>query len=249
MKKQILIGIVVIFMTTCALLGINNSDKTLGGSRDVTQERVIFSGQQGLASVTYDGSTDEILAESAHSLVVGDVVRFNTSSAAFGGADAPGFSEKTNYFVVTATTSAAFEVSTTKGGTVLDIATAASAGGGEYFTEEFTDVGKKIDVSEFRHITITIDAEEAPSASLFLVGAIQEAPVFYATRSVSNRWENIAIYDIQDASLIPGDTGLTFTGGDDHRMFTANVDELAWIMLKSADYASGSFNISIKAAN
>jgi hypothetical protein len=227
----------------------NQGDKFGGrssGGDSAQSELVVFDGVGTMASIaSYDGGDDTIITDAAHGLVVGDVVRFNTSSAAFGGNDAPGFAENTNYYVITASVSTIFEVSTIEGGTALDL-TVASSGGAEWITKEFSETGE-IDVNGSEFKTITINAEEAPSVSLTIVGSDMDTPPdWYASQSTTNRFDNVAVYDLQNNTELEGDTGIAITGADTNSIYQVYANNLKWLFVKSSNYASGSVDIRIK---
>ena len=245
MKKEYIIGgICIIAVIVIAMLFGGKVDITTGMRNTSGQQYIHLNQTQNIVSVSYDGEYDIFTTDSAHSLVIGDVIRPTTASAAFGGDDAPGFSENTNYFVVTATSSTTFEISTTKGGTVLDIATAASAGGGEFFTEEKS--GTAFPAGNYPYVTFSLDAEEVPSIAFKFVGSIQETePNWYASQSQANQYEYIGVFDVATQTEIEGDTGLTFSGTDDHRTFEVYANVLNWITVITQQYASGSVTVRI----
>jgi len=252
MKNKILI---ILGITIAGLLAygvITKTEPTINlGLRNVSGTQYIHNAQlQNVVSVAYDGSTDEIfLAEgntaTAHGLVVGDVVRFHTASVAFGGDDAPGFSSDTNYFVVTATTSTTFEVSTTPGGTALDIETAASAGGAEFMFEE--KEGTAVRASDYTYLTFGVDVEATPSVSLKFLCSIQEnEPNFYAAQASDNQYEYCDVYDIEDDTEVDGDTGLAVNAGSaTHRTFWVADRVVNWITAITENFASGSVTVRL----
>lgn len=221
------------------------------GLRNTSGTQYIHNVQeQNVVSVAYDGSTDEIfLAEgntaTAHGLVVGDVVRFHTASAGFGGDDAPGFSSDTNYFVITATTSTTFEVSTTEGGTAVDIAAAASAGGAEFMFEEKGGTAQR--VGDYSFLTLGVDVEATPSVSLKFLCSIQEnEPNWYGAQANDNQYEYCDVYDIEDDTEVDGDTGLAVNAGTAaHRTFWIADRVVNWITAITENFASGSVTVRL----
>lgn len=243
MKKEYIIGGIGIIVVIVVIALFGGKADIITGMRNTSGQQYVHLNQtQNMVSVSYDGGTDEIITDSAHGLIVGDVVRPTTASTTF---DASNIVEGTNYFVVTASTSYAFEISTTKGGTVLDIAAAASAGGGEFFTEEKSGTAFRADNYPF--ITFSLDAEEVPSVAFKFVGSIQETePNWYASQSQANQYEYIDVYDIEDDAEVEGDTGIAnLAGTDAHRAFWVSANSLNWITIITENFASGSVTVRI----
>lgn len=246
--KKIVIGLIIITIIALIVV-IATKSKDESGSIEFGLSRPsshnLFDAQvDNKVSISYDGGTDEIVTDTAHGLAVNDVVRFETASAAFGGADAPGFSESTDYFVVTASTTVAFEISTTRGGTALDIAANASAGGGEFFLQEMYSAAN---VDGKQLVSFTLDAEEAASADVRFVGSLDsDCPDFLSSKSHANSYDYLDVIDGEDASSIDGDTGFSFTGSDDHRIFYIDKPRtLNWVGAIIENFASGSFTITL----
>lgn len=223
--------------------------------REVVEEKEVVLGRssgaefsfinriQNTASVTATEDDDVIAyaGDITATLSVGDAVRFDPYTSISG----TGIETGMSYYVKTASSSG-FDISKTRGGDALDIT--ADFSGGDVFYEEIDP--RYFNVADSRHITIYATIYDAPSVAFKFVGSIGDSPAdFYASRSDTNQYEYIAVYDIQDAALITGDTGLTYTGTDDHRIFTVNTDELQWIAIQSTNYASGSLHITGKSSD
>lgn len=241
MKKYIIGGLITLLVVIGVLMLVKavTKSQTFGLTRP--SEDYLFNAQiANRVSMSYDGTTDEIITDTAHGLVVGDTIRFETASAAI---DA-GFAEATNYFVITASTSTAFEVSTIYGGTVVDIADAASAGGGEFFMESMKGV-RNVDSKTL--YSFTLNAEETPSGSVkFFAGLKGSEPNPLTSQSYGNSYDYIDVIDAQDGSSIDGDTGISFTGADGHRLFYIDdARTIDWIGAVIENFASGSFTIRL----
>jgi len=241
----LLIGILIV-------LGVQiKSDNGIFGGRSSSDsndgdELILWDGVGTMASIaSYDGGDDTIITDTAHGLVVGDVVNFYTASVAFGGGDAPGFTMNADYYVITASISTVFEISTVKSGTALDL-TVASAGGGEFFTKEIAE-SNAIDVESRDKFSFTVASEEATSVSMCFVGSnMVTAPNWYASQSADNRYEYLGIYDAATQTETEGDTCLEIAGTDEMRMFDVYDENLKWFFVKTGTYASGSLDIRLK---
>lgn len=243
MKKLIIIVGVVI------LIGAGVwyfSQAKFGGS--VAPESYIYSHQDAnFTSVSYDGGTDEFITDAAHGLIVGDAVIFNTASTAFGGADAPGINEVQRYYVITASTSTAFEIAETKGGSVLDIGATASAGGGE-FVYELVE-GRAQENPDLRGNTFTLDfcGDATASAALQFVGSSQVLePDWTASKSYINIFDTIAVFDLQNNTEVEGDATITIDEAADCRQFEVYAKGLRWINMITTSFGEGYIHANIQ---
>lgn len=246
MKKIFIGGLIVLI--GLGIFFIANKEKSFGGP--VMLESYIFQNQDAnFASISYDGGTDEIITEAAHGLIVGDAVVFYSavSSVAFGGNDAPGFTESTRYFVATSTTSYAFEVSTTQSGTVLDL-TVASAGGGEFVYELIK--GRAFPVESGNTFVYSFCGDTTASAAVQFVGSIQTTePDFYAARGTGNRYDALDVYDLQSASSIDGDTGVSIDESADCKLYQVFANGLKWISAIFTSFGEGNVDIQLQVTN
>jgi hypothetical protein len=229
-------------------VSIETPEPVLGSN--VMYSTTLFSGVSNGASFSVDVGDDTIIVEGDpgadySSVSVGDVLGFTTASSFDDGI----LSENVNYFVVTASLSDKFEVSLSRNGTVVDFGSTASGGDGKYFFFRKgigTTIPSHIDVSNGKYTTLTLDAEETPSASVYFVGSTQDAqPDFYASQSLTNRWDEIYTYDTETSTGVAGATGYSFTGADSHKMYRVYPETLHWISIIFGNYASGSFNIKL----
>jgi hypothetical protein len=222
---------------------ISGDKKNAGQTAD---EFYFFNNQlANKASMSVDVTNNNIIVEgdpgsTYASLAVGASLRFNTASSF----DDSILSEKTDYFVVSASDDR-FQVSLTRGGTAIDFGAAASSGGGEWFTENILSAVANLDGA--MDATITIDGEEVPSASTNLVTSIaKNQPDFFASQSRGNRYEYVDMYAVEDDTELEGDTGITFTGTDVHASYYLNPQVRTWTAMWLKDLASGSFTATIK---
>ncbi|MBD3207726.1 hypothetical protein GF319_15460 [Candidatus Bathyarchaeota archaeon] len=246
MNKKIYLAFVLIAFVIGAsvLTGIIKPRNTFGDVRSTQSEQYIFNAQtQNTASASMTADDDVIVASSDHNLSVGDWVNFETD-----GVLPDGLEEDTYYYVLTASTSTAFEVASDSSyTTALDI--------GEDDDDDIQDFleapqGTILNVSDYEDITISFAAEEAPSASFKVLGAISDSrPEFYESQAAGNMWETILLYDVEDAGTVAGDTGLTYNGTVAYRMFQIYPDQLSHLYVRPLNLASGSFTITVKPGN
>jgi len=255
---------IVLLIGILVFLGVQAKNETgifsgrSSGGDSAQAEFVVFDGQQqSLASFSADVSDNAIYIEGDPGAVfaspsVGNVVMFNTASSF----DDSILTEDTAYYVVstsyadlgtTASNSDRFQVSTTKGGSEVDFASTASGSDGKYFfTQEMKDA-VAFDAGSYEFKTITINAEEVASVGFKIVGSDMEtAPDWYASQSSTNRYDNVAVYDLQNNTELEGDTGITISGTDTNSIYQVYANNLKWLFVKSSNYASGSVDIRIK---
>lgn len=241
LHKWIILGGIILILAVVLIFTGNAEEGTFGITRP--SAHLLFDSQvDNKVSISYDGDTDVINTDSAHSLVVGDVIRFETGSQGFDG----GFEEDVDYYVITASISTSFEISSTSGGTVIDIEAAASAAGGEFFMESMDSA---INADGKSLYSFSVVADDAASAQLSFVGSISgSVPDFLASPSHTNIYEFLDVIDAQDGSSIDGDTGLRIDGTDTYRTFYIDdARTLNWLGVIIEDFASGSFTIQLDA--
>ena len=82
---------------------------------------------------------------------------------------------------------------------------------------------------DFRNITFSLSSIVGSDQVIKFCASVQEdKPDFTAAQSPTNEYDFISVYDLQNASLINGDTGVTFTGADT-RKFQINSDAINWV--------------------
>lgn len=106
-------------------------------------------------------------------------------------------------------------------------------------------IGEDILVSSFRNAVVSIATSGSANLTIKCQGAIGSAlPDFSAAQSVSNMWDYVQMVDLEDGNPIEGDTGLVFTGTDDHRLFEININSIDWLNFRVSGYSAG--NVTVK---
>ena len=120
----------------------------------------------------------------------------------------------------------------------------AGAGGADGCVADYI---KPILVEDFRHILIQLASDGGGDAAFVLkfVGSIQdECPDFAAARAVDNHFEYIMSVDKQTtASVVAGDTGITWSSADDYRIFEINTNGLKWLSVLPTAGSAGEITI------
>ncbi len=250
----VVLSVILTVLLTGSIYFLVTADRepTLGGrssgGQSYNPEVTIFSGLQNTASWSADGNHDHIVYESepVTSVSIGDIVIFHSASPSM---RSP-LAYDTYYYVVSVSYDDTdyddrFEVSTTKGGT--NVGTIASSFYSDYTMfvyEEFIETGE-MDVTQYEGVNFTIFADEGPSLSFDWVCSIMSnAPDWYATQSITNRWEYVDAYDVKTATSIDGNIGIgNLNGADEARMFQVFTPNCRWLFVRSQNYASGSVDV------
>ena len=109
-----------------------------------------------------------------------------------------------------------------------------------------TGTGITFDVREYQHVTLTLATASNANLTVKFQGALASEPDFSASRSVSNHWDYVAVYDLEDASIIDGDTGIAPAGTDDFRNLLLNVDGIDFITATVTARSAGSVTIKAR---
>lgn len=106
-----------------------------------------------------------------------------------------------------------------------------------------TGIGTPMKVSSWRHVVLQLSATVNTTATVKIQASASEAlPNFAAAQSPTNHWDYIAVYDLQDASLIAGDTGIALnndTAANNTRQYLVNSDVMQWINVEVTAYTDG----------
>lgn len=202
-----------------------------------TSEITILNQTASSAAFTVANATD-IFTSAAHGLSNGDIINVANS----GGALPTGLSASTNYFIITATTNT-FQVSTTVGGSAVDM----SDDGSGTNTWYLLDRPAVIDVSSYSTAIISVSSADSVDLVLKFAGAISDtAPDFFLAQSTTNRYDFLDLIDREDLASIDGDTGFDTGGTDLQRVFQLDVRGLKWLSARTLDFVIGTLVIKCK---
>lgn len=214
--------------------------------------------RQGTVTDTFTAATTDICTAAAHAYKNGDRVVLSTS-----GADLPlGLLTTVVYTVIEVTTNT-FKLSLTACPTYttgivpqpvpqVDI---TDAGTGTH-TMTMHDIGKSIDVSDFRHCILSFSGSSSASMTVKFQGSIGDSPTspdtapdFSAAQAYNNQWDYIQVIDLEDGSPIDGDTGIAQAGTNDHRLFEMNINGLKFITAIVTAWTAGGTTIRARLFN
>jgi len=112
-----------------------------------------------------------------------------------------------------------------------------------------TGVGTPFDVSQYRHISVVIAGASSPSLTIKPQASFLDVDDpnlnFGAAQSVTNPWDYVGMYDLEDGSFIDGDTGIAFSGAADVRQFIINTDGIQTLNLNVTAISGGNVSVFI----
>lgn len=109
-----------------------------------------------------------------------------------------------------------------------------------------TGAGTALNVKDYRFLTVFVATDGSGAANLTLKcqGSVSEtAPTWASAQSTTNRWDYIALTDLEDEAKVDGDTGFAVAGADDYRIFKIKTDGLVWINFNVTARAAGSVSV------
>lgn len=121
--------------------------------------------------------------------------------------------------------------------------------------QDATGVGTAMNVSPYRYIVVSIASANSANLTVKCQHSIgselgsRSEPTWASASSLTNQWDFCAIYDLEDASKIDGDTGVVFSGTDDVRLFKINTDNTFWINFRVTARSAGDVSIQAMAVD
>lgn len=113
-----------------------------------------------------------------------------------------------------------------------------------------TGVSLPIFVGDYKWITVAVTGAINSSLTFKFQGSIgkslasQDTPDFSAAQAVTNHWDYIGFYDLQNpGSVVAGDTGVTIDNAAvaaNTTLYQINVDLLRWFSMSVTAYTDGS---------
>ncbi len=206
---------------------------------------------------TVDKDTD-ICTQSAHGLKNGDMVVLTSS-----GTLPIGLALATIYWIIEATTNT-FKLS------AISVANYTTGLGGAGYaavnitadatdTDTYTmhDIGKNIDVSEFRHAIVAVNGYGSTNIDVGFCGSIGKSPAalddcpdFSATSSDVNSWGWIDIVSLHNNTSIDGSAASISMGGSaTNLLYEINVNGLKWLNVLLSGWSAGSVTVTIRLFN
>lgn len=112
-------------------------------------------------------------------------------------------------------------------------------------TEKAADgAGNALLVIDCEHIVLALDTSDSANLVIHFQGSMSETePTWADAQAVDNQWDYVQVKDLEDGSAVDGDTGITLSGTDDHRMFEVNTNGLRWLNAIVSSYSAGKLTV------
>ena len=212
-----------------------------------------------ILTATFTAATTDICTANAHGLKNGDMVVLTTSGTLPGG-----LALATIYWIIEATTNT-FKLSATSiegyttglGGAIyaaVDI-TSTESGGTHTFTMH--DIGRNIDVSQFRHCIVAVHGTGSTNIDIGFVGSIGKSPTalddcpdFSASSAYNNSWGWIDIVSLHNNTSIDGSAAqINMAGSAVNLLYEMNINGLKWINILMSGWSAGAVTVIITLFN
>jgi hypothetical protein len=110
-------------------------------------------------------------------------------------------------------------------------------------------IGEAMEGSQYRHITVAVAGGNSANLTVKCVGSIEvEQPTWSSAASVSNQYDTIAMFELENAVVTEGDIGVVLTS-DDVILYTVNVDGLQWLNFEVTARSAGDVTVKAVAYN
>lgn len=112
-----------------------------------------------------------------------------------------------------------------------------------------TGPGNSILVEDYDTVMLSFatDGGEDAALTVKVQGSIQSsAPNFAETQSATNHWDYVEVVDVEDGSLIDGDTGIAVATADDYRLLKINTNGLKWMTVNVTARSEGEVTVKAK---
>lgn len=212
----------------------------------------------GILTANFTAAVTDICTSAAHGLKNGDMVVLTTTGTLPGG-----LALATVYWIIEATTNT-FKLSaisvenytTGVGGAgyeAVDI-TSTQSGGTHTFTMH--DIGRSIDVSDFRHCIAAVHGANSCNIDIGFQGSIgksaisDDAPDFSAASTNTNSWIYVGAVNLLDGAIDSGAADqLSQTGSNQHMMYEININGLKWLNVIMSGWSVGDVTVFVRLFN
>lgn len=113
-----------------------------------------------------------------------------------------------------------------------------------------TGAGTGYDVSQYRNIVVAVAGDNSANLTVKCRGSVSSAePSWASAKSVSNQYDEIAMWELQGPTSLSGDTGVVFSGSDDVILYEVNTNGLNWLNFVVTSYTAGDVTVTGVAYN
>lgn len=110
-----------------------------------------------------------------------------------------------------------------------------------------------INVEDYRHVVVAVSATLNATLTFNFKGSILGTTDLTAARTVTNLWDYISAYDLEDpATLIDGDTGVAINNDtvvNNTHQYIINTDHLALFAVETTAWTDGNITVWAVAVN
>lgn len=112
-----------------------------------------------------------------------------------------------------------------------------------------TGIGNVMDVASFDFVVLSVGTASSANLTMKAVGAATNVvPVFTDAQSITNQYDFLHLYDMENIStnlpaMVRGDTGFAPAGTDDFRLFRVDVRGLKWLNLRVTARSAGNVTV------
>lgn len=202
--------------------------------------KTIFSAI-GITFGTFTAAITNVITEAAHGLNDNDMVVLSTDDIL-----PAGLETLTVYYVIQATTDTYKLVNK-----VTNIPVDVTDTGSGTHTRTMHNVGHAINVEHYKNYELMLDSDGDGDAEMVVkiqASYQKDAPDFSATQADDNSWfyVNIKTLSGSSADVIAGDTGVEFTGADQHTAYNVEANNIVWINGIISGYVEGGITLKVK---
>lgn len=112
-----------------------------------------------------------------------------------------------------------------------------------------TGTGNTIEVRDFKNVQIVLSTSGSADLTAQIAGSFADNRSdvdFTSPASITNEWDYIASFNLQNpTSIIPGDTGVVYSGTDAVEQLLVNVDGINFITVDITAYSAGTLNATL----
>ena len=110
-------------------------------------------------------------------------------------------------------------------------------------------IGTPMLISDYRHLTLGLDAPTASATIKFQVSMQKEMPDFAAAQSPTNQWDYARSIDLEDASSLDGDTGVVLSSASVNKQYEVQINAARWFCPIVSGWSGGAITLLAFARN
>jgi len=212
----------------------------------------------GIITDTFTAAVTDICTAATHGLKNGDMLVLTTA-----GTLPAGLALATVYYVMEATTNT-FKLSaspvpnytTGQGGSHYPVVDITDTGSGAH-TFTMHDIGRNIDVSDFRHAIASVHGNDSANIDIGFCGSIGKSvadidgcPDFSAASAYNNSWGWLDIVSMHNNTSIDGSAAsISMAGTNVNLLYEINVNGMKWVNVLMSGWSAGGITVNLRLFN